>query len=55
MSENNVSDAEYQFRLGQKYEAGDKVIKSLVEAKYWYGKAAEQGHEGAQKRLQELQ
>ena len=50
----DVNDAEYQFHLGQKYEAGDKVVKSVVEAKYWYEKASAQGHEAAAKRLEEL-
>lgn len=54
MTGTSVNDAEYQYKLGQKYEAGDKVIKSVIEARYWYQKAADQGHEAAAKRLEEL-
>jgi hypothetical protein len=43
----NPTNANEQFELGKKYEEGDGVPKDLEKAKYWYTKAAEQGHVGA--------
>ncbi len=47
-------DAEAQFLLGECYEGGEGVKSSLEKARYWYAKAAEQGHEVAKECLEML-
>lgn len=44
-------NADAQFQLGKKYDAGIGVPKNINEARKWYTKAAEQGHVEAQKAL----
>ncbi len=48
----NFPDA--QFLLGQCFESGDGVPKSLDKAVFWYQKAAEQNHRGALGALKRL-
>jgi TPR repeat protein len=48
-------DAEAQFNLGSRYIFGMGVAQDKVKAAEWYRKAAEQGHEAAQKKLDELE
>ena len=43
-----------QFKLGEMYEQGLAVDRDLDVAKSWYQKAAAQGHEAAQQRLDAL-
>lgn len=43
-----------QYNLGQLYEVGLGIEKNLTEAKKWYQKAANQGHNSAYERLKEL-
>ena len=50
----NKGFAEAQYALGLLYEEGDGVGKSVDEALKWYNKAAEQGHEEAQKNFNNL-
>jgi len=40
-------DKDAQFYLGGMYEMGIEVRKDDTQAKYWYKKAAQQGHLGA--------
>ena len=40
-----------QFNLGVSYSRGDGVGVDVVSARYWLGKATEQGHEEAKKAL----
>jgi len=44
----NPTDANEQFELGNKYRDGDGVPKDEKKKFYWYAKAAEQGHVQAQ-------
>lgn len=49
-------DADSQYELGEWYEFGDfDEPIDLDEAAYWYGKAAEQGHEEAKEALRRLE
>jgi len=41
-------DAPAQFRLAQRYRAGDEVAVDELEGLYWNGRAAQQGHAEAQ-------
>ncbi|MCR5723303.1 MAG: tetratricopeptide repeat protein [Lachnospiraceae bacterium] len=50
----NKGLAEAQHALGLLYENGDGVEKSIDKALKWYNKAAEQGHEEAQKSFNSL-
>ena len=43
----NPTNAQEQYELGEKYEKGDGVFKDLQDAVKWYTKAAEQGHADA--------
>ncbi|WP_130471358.1 tetratricopeptide repeat protein [Candidatus Magnetaquicoccus inordinatus] len=47
-------DQDAQFKLGFLYAKGITVAADLQEARRWFGKAAEQGHNGAQFELQRL-
>jgi TPR repeat protein len=47
-------DADAQYNLGNCYILGMGVAQDKAKAAEWYRKAAEQGHEGAQKRLDVL-
>ena len=47
----NPTNAQEQFELGEKYEVGDGIFKDLQDALKWYTKAAEQGHADALYRL----
>jgi uncharacterized protein len=44
----NAGDSDAQFNLGQAYKLGRGVPADLNQAEYWYGKAAQQGHEQAE-------
>jgi hypothetical protein len=46
--------AKAQYALAEKYEKGDGVPQDYSQAAFWYRKAAEQGDDDAQKRLDEL-
>ena len=46
------NNAEAQYYLGFLYEKGSGVEQSLPEAKKWYAKAADQGHQEAKSRMQ---
>jgi TPR repeat protein len=39
-----TGDAEAQYKIGSMYEFGKGTRKNEEKSKYWYGKAAEQGH-----------
>ncbi len=43
-----------QFTVGLMYENGDGVSKDIDEARKWYRKAADQGHEAAKEALKRL-
>lgn len=43
-----------QYNLGNAHWVGDSVKGNLEKAKYWYRKAAANGHSEAQHRLNEL-
>jgi TPR repeat protein len=44
---------EAQYKLGVLYEEGRFVAKDIDVAYYWYGRAAQQGHQDALKRLRQ--
>ncbi len=48
-------DADAQFKLGYLYAKGLGVPVDAKEAERWFGKAAEQGHVGAEFERQVLQ
>ena len=48
-------DADAQHEMGGYYSVGLGVEKSQEQAIYWWRKAAEQGHEDAQKCLETAQ
>ena len=52
-AEQGHSDAQYQ--LGYCYENGLGVPINVKQAKFWYGKAAAQGHRVAQRRVEALE
>ena len=43
-----------QYNMGLIYEYAKGVEKNISEAKKWYQKAADKGHEDAKKRLKNL-
>jgi len=43
----NPTNAQEQYELGEKYRKGDGVAVDLQKAQYWYSKAAEQGSAAA--------
>ena len=45
---NNPTNVNEQYELGLKYLDGDGVPKDVKIANYWFAKASEQGHAGAQ-------
>ena len=47
----NEGDANAQFIVGKRYERGVGTAQDLDQAKVWYTKAAEQGHEVAKSKL----
>lgn len=47
-------NATAQYYVGNAYQRGLGVAKSLTDAKYWWQKAADQGHEKAKEALKEL-
>ena len=49
------NDAQALYNLGVMYVQGRGVPKDLAKALEWIRKAAAQGHEGAQKVLQEME
>lgn len=51
-AENGNKDA--QFNIGALYESGKGVQKNSDLARQWYDKAAQQGHEGALKALEDM-
>jgi len=51
ISKANAGDAEIQYKLAQRYMAGERVIQDAGNAAKWFGKAAEQGHALAQTSL----
>ncbi len=46
--------AEAQFALAEQYRLGTLLRYNEEEARRWYGKAAAQGHAGAQRALEEM-
>lgn len=46
-------DSRAQYALGVMYKYSRGVVHDIEEAKIWYKKAAEQGHLGAQKELEQ--
>ncbi|MCC7166018.1 MAG: sel1 repeat family protein [Rhodospirillales bacterium] len=54
LSEATKGNAQAMFRLGQLCEQGIGVEQSLLDAKRWYGRAADRGHKEARERLKAL-
>lgn len=54
LSEATKGNAQAMFRLGELCEQGIGVEQSLLDAKRWYGRAAERGHKQAGERLKAL-
>ena len=50
----NPTNAQEQYELGEKYEKGDGVFKDLQDALKWYTKAADQDHAEALFRLSRI-
>lgn len=45
------SDADAQFRIGERFEAGRGIPQDYERAAEWFRKAAEQGHPETQNKL----
>lgn len=48
MQKAEAGDVEAQFRLGSRYDTGDRVSRDGAQATKWYRRAAEAGHANAQ-------
>jgi TPR repeat protein len=48
MQKAEAGDVEAQFRIGARYDSGDRVPRDGAEAVRWYRRAAEAGHANAQ-------
>jgi TPR repeat protein len=47
-------DVATQYKLGRMYEYGEGVNQDNLEARKWYGKAADQGHQGASFQISQM-
>lgn len=47
-------DSEAQFQMGHIFHFGHGIDSNPVEARYWWSKAAQQGHKGAKQMLSEI-
>ncbi|MBI4968584.1 MAG: sel1 repeat family protein [Rhodospirillales bacterium] len=54
LSEATKGSAQAMYRLGELCEQGIGVEQNLLDAKRWYGRAAERGHKPARERLKAL-
>jgi TPR repeat protein len=54
MSDQNITNAQEQYEMGMRCLKGEGAEKNLKNALYWLVKAATQGHEGAENKLNEL-
>ncbi len=49
-----LGEVRIQYRLAVIYQTGDRVEQNLEQARYWFGRAAENGHEKAAQALSKM-